>query len=36
MNEQYVDERIKEYSKKRILYKEFAEQVLNILKAIVK
>lgn len=36
MNEQYVEERIKEYSKKRILYEEFAEQILNILKAIIK
>lgn len=36
MNEQYVEERIKQYSKTRILYEEFAEQVLNILKAIVK
>lgn len=36
MNEQYVEERIEEYSKKRIIYEEFAEQVLNILKAIVK
>lgn len=36
MNEQYVEERIKQYSKTRILYEEFAEQVLNIMKAIVK
>ena len=36
MNEQYVEERIKQYSKTRILYEGFAEQVLNILKAIVK
>lgn len=36
MNEQYVEERIRQYSKTRILYEEFAEQVLNILKAIVK
>ena len=36
MNEQYVEERIKQYSKTRILYEDFAEQVLNILKAIVK
>ena len=36
MNEQYVEERIKQYSKTRILYEEFSEQVLNILKAIVK
>ena len=36
MNEQYVEERIKQYSKTRIFYEEFAEQVLNILKAIVK
>ena len=36
MNEQYVEERIRQYSKTRIYYEEFAEQVLNILKAIVK
>ena len=36
MNEQYVEERIKQYSKTRIFYEEYAEQVLNILKAIVK
>ena len=36
MNEQYVEERIREYSKTRILYEEFAEQILGILKAIVK
>lgn len=35
MNEQYVEERIKQYSKTRNSYEEFAEQVLNILKAIV-
>ena len=35
MNEQYVEERIKEYSKTKILYEEFAEQILNILKAII-
>ena len=36
MNEQYVEERIKQYSKTRIFYEEYAEQVFNILKAIVK
>lgn len=36
MNEQYVEERIKQYSNIQSLYEEFAEQVLNILKAIVK
>lgn len=36
MNEQYVEERVSQYSKERILYEEFAEQVLNILKAIIK
>lgn len=36
MNEQYVEERIKQYSRTRIIYEEFAEQVLNILKAVVK
>lgn len=35
MNEQYVEERIKQYSKTRILYEEFAEQVLNVLKSII-
>ena len=36
MNEQYVEERIRRYSRERTLYEEFAEQVLNILKAIIK
>ena len=36
MNEQYVEERVKEFSKKRILYEEFAEHILMILKAIIK
>ncbi len=36
MNEQYVEERIKQYSHTRILYEEFAEQVLNILKAVIR
>lgn len=36
MNEQYVEERIRQYSRTRILYEEFAEQTLNILKAIIK
>lgn len=36
MNEQYVEERIRQYSRTRILYEEFAEQILNILKAIIK
>ncbi|MCB6416136.1 RelA/SpoT domain-containing protein [Faecalimonas umbilicata] len=36
MNEQYVEERIRQYSKTRILYEEFAEQILNILKAMIK
>ncbi len=36
MNEQYVEKRIREYSEVRIRYEEFAEQVLNVLKAIVK
>ncbi len=36
MNEQYVEERIRQYSEKQTLYGEFAEQVLNILKVIVK
>ncbi len=36
MNEQYVEERIREYSKMRICYENFAEQILNILKAIIK
>ena len=36
MNEQYVEERVKLYSQTRMLYEEFAEQILNILKAIIK
>lgn len=36
MNEQYVEERIRQYSKTRTIYEEFAEQILAILKAIVK
>lgn len=36
MNEQYVEERIRQYSKTRTLYEEFAEQILHILKAIIK
>ena len=36
MNEQYVEARIREFSKKRIFYENFAEQVLNILKVIIK
>lgn len=36
MNEQYVEERIRQYSKTRVLYEEFAGQILNILKAIIK
>ncbi len=36
MNEQYVEKRIREYSEVRIRYEEFAGQVLNVLKAIVK
>jgi len=36
MNEQYVEERIRRYSRERTLYEEFAEQVLDILKAIIK
>lgn len=36
MNEQYVEERVAQYSEKQTLYKEFAEQILNILKAIIK
>ena len=35
MNEQYVEERIRRYSGMRMLYEEFAEQVLHILKAII-
>lgn len=35
MNEQYVEERIKRYSDERVLYEEFAEQVMNIIKSIV-
>lgn len=35
MNEQYVEERVRQYSETRILYEKFAEQVLNILKAII-
>lgn len=35
MNEQYVEARIKEYSKTRTLYEDFAEQILNILKAVI-
>ncbi len=36
MNEQYVEERIRQYSKMQIFYEEFTEQILNILKAIIK
>ena len=36
MNEQYVEERIRQYSAIRIVYEEFAEQVLNILQTIIK
>lgn len=36
MNEQYVEERIKQYRSMRFLYEEFAEQILNILKIIIK
>lgn len=36
MNEQYVKKRIDEYSGLKFVYDEFAEQVLNILKAIIK
>ncbi|MBD5481034.1 MAG: hypothetical protein HDR15_00670 [Lachnospiraceae bacterium] len=36
MNEQYVEERIEQYSNTRILYEDFAGQVLTILKAIIK
>lgn len=36
MNEQYVEERIKQYSNTRILYEQFAEQTLHILKSIIK
>lgn len=35
MNEQYVEARISKYSDTRILYDEFAEQILNILKTII-
>lgn len=36
MNEQYVEERISKYSATRILYDEFAEQILNILKTMIR
>lgn len=35
MNEQYVEERIRDYTKMRILYEQFAENVLNILKSVI-
>lgn len=36
MNEEYVEERIKHYSEVQNLYKEFAEEILAILQAIIK
>lgn len=36
MNEQYVEKRIRWYSENRILYEEFAGQILNILKELIK
>lgn len=35
MNEEYVEERIKKYSEKQCLYREFADQILMILKTII-